>query len=239
MASNTVTITIRGHHRPFRLGATLGQSLIDIADLQAHEQLLLDVNTDVDIPVAPGDAMIISGGEVFVVGDGSPVVEDNPRVLRPVRFQINGVEVPTETLFDRAKATGSQLKDSIGAAGGDLWADLDGFADEPIGDDQRIILTAGLKFIVIPPTQDDRFYEVTVITDGRPKERRFPAQMTVLEATRRSLAADDRESVSLFQMVDSNLGLDALAPTMTLKDAGVRDGHVLSVTKKDGGGGTA
>ena len=38
-------------------------------------------------------------------------------------------------------------------------------------------------------------------------------------------------------MVDGNLGALPLDPSLTLQAAGVRDGHVLSITKKNGGGG--
>jgi hypothetical protein len=38
-------------------------------------------------------------------------------------------------------------------------------------------------------------------------------------------------------MVDSSVGPQPLEPDHTLKAAGVRDRHVLSITKKNGGGG--
>jgi hypothetical protein len=38
-------------------------------------------------------------------------------------------------------------------------------------------------------------------------------------------------------MADGDVGTAPLNPDLTLKAAGVRDGHVLSITKKNGGGG--
>ncbi len=38
-------------------------------------------------------------------------------------------------------------------------------------------------------------------------------------------------------MVDAMVGTSSLDPNATLKAAGVRDGHTLSITKKNGGGG--
>ena len=79
--------------------------------------------------------------------------------------------------------------------------------------------------------------KVIVILDGEDKARRFPAAMTVLLAIRRSLPPRDRPNASDFEMVDGNLGTSPLDVNLTLKAAGVRDGHVLSITKKNGGGG--
>ena len=61
--------------------------------------------------------------------------------------------------------------------------------------------------------------------------------MTVLQATLRCLPPRDRPHVSDFDMVDGNIGIAPLDPALTLKAAGVRDHHVLSITKKNGGGG--
>lgn len=83
----------------------------------------------------------------------------------------------------------------------------------------------------------DHNYEVTVIVDGVGTEKHFPAHITVQEAIRRSLPPRDQPDIDKFFMVDGNLGTSALDPQVTLEEAGVRDGHVLSVTKTAGGGG--
>jgi hypothetical protein len=66
---------------------------------------------------------------------------------------------------------------------------------------------------------------------------RFPAEMTVQQAIKRSLPKSDRPNASDFEMVDRAAGPNALAPGQSLRSAGVRDGHTLSITKKHGGGG--
>lgn len=83
----------------------------------------------------------------------------------------------------------------------------------------------------------DRLYTVTVVVDGVPKTERLPAHLTVLEATRRSLAPRDKPKAEDFLLVDRDVGTEPLAQSLTLEQAGVRDGHTLSITKKDGGGG--
>lgn len=84
----------------------------------------------------------------------------------------------------------------------------------------------------------DHNYEVTVIVDGVGTTKHFPSNITVKEAIRRSLPPRDQPDIDKFFMVDGNLGANALDPQATLESAGVRDGHVLSVTKTAGGGGT-
>ncbi|HEX2544479.1 MAG TPA: hypothetical protein VHL79_06355 [Ramlibacter sp.] len=83
----------------------------------------------------------------------------------------------------------------------------------------------------------DRQYEVTVLLDGVPKPERFPARITVLEAIRMALAPKDKPKASDFLMVDAANSRSPLDHSQTLEAAGVRDGHTLSITKKDGGGG--
>jgi hypothetical protein len=83
----------------------------------------------------------------------------------------------------------------------------------------------------------DNHYEVTVLLDGVPKPARFPARLTVLEAIRMALAPKDKSKAADFIMVDAEISRSPLDHGQTLEAAGVRDGHTLSITKKDGGGG--
>ena len=86
------------------------------------------------------------------------------------------------------------------------------------------------------PTPDHN-YSVTVMVDGAPKQQHLPAQMTVLEAIRKCLAPRDKPKAEDFIMVDRDVGTAPLEHHSTLEKAGVRDGHTLSITKRDGGGG--
>lgn len=233
MPAQLVPIDIDRHSQSIKPGAARGRELSALTNVASGEQLLLEVPTDIDIPLALDDVIFLRGGEKFSIGDGSPIVADNPLLRHPVPFQVNDSSFTSP----HAKQTVNQIKQLIGAVNVDLWADLDGIADELLEDDDRILLQAADSFFTVPREDDDRFYDVTVILDGEDTQRRFPASMTVREATRRSLPPADRPKVDEFDMVDGDIGTAPLNPSSTLKKAGVRDGHVLSITKKNGGGG--
>lgn len=237
MPIKAVNITIDREQRSITPGAVRGQAIIHLASIAANEQVLLEVTGDVDIPLAPEDIIFIRGGEKFSIGDGQPHVEENPMVRKPVAVTLNDQPLPESCRTNRAKVTGAELKSLSGGSGVDLWVDLDGLADEVIEDGDRIILQFQDRFFTVQREHEDRFYEVTVILDGEDRDHRFPAMMTVREATRRSLPPRDRPQVNEFDLADGNVGTAPLNPDLTLKQAGVRDGHTLSITKKNGGGG--
>ena len=236
MPAQKVSITVDRQVRSIKPGAARGQDLIHLANLGRDEQLLLEVAGDVDIPLSPEDVIFIRGGEQFSIGDGTPVVADNPHVRKPLKLVLNDTQLPESQESHHAKLTGAELKAMVGGGDVDLWADLDGIGDEIVADTDRIVLQVQDRFFTVP-REEDRFYEVTVILDGEDRSRRFPAMMMVQEAIRRSLPPADRPKVDDFEMVDRDVGPSALNTSLTLKAAGVRDGHVLSITKKNGGGG--
>jgi len=236
MPAQKVSITVDRQARSIKPGAARGQDLINLANLGQDEQLMLEVAGDVDIPLSPEDVIFIRGGEQFSIGDGTPEVADNPRVRKPLKLVLNDEQLPEGQESHHAKLTGAELKALVGGGDVDLWADLDGIADELVADTDRVVLQVQDRFFTVP-REEDRFYEVTVILDGEDRPRRFPAMMTVREAIRRSLSSADRPKVDEFEMVDGDVGTAALNASSTLKAAGVRDGHVLSITKKNGGGG--
>lgn len=237
MPAQETCITIDRQTRSIKPGAVRGQEIVNLANLAPNEQVLLEVAGDVDVPLAPEDVIFIRGGEQFSIGDGTPVVPDNPRLRKPLRLVLNDAPLLEGQESHHAKLTGAELKALVGGGDVDLWADLDGIADEIIADTDRIVLQVQDCFFTVPREEEDRFYEVTVILDGEDRPRRFPAAMMVREAIRRSLPPADRPKVDEFDMVDGDIGSAALSPSLTLKAAGVRDGHVLSITKKNGGGG--
>lgn len=237
MPAQEICITIDRQTRSIKPGAVRGQDIINLANPGPNEQILLEVAGDVDVPLSPEDVIFIRGGEQFSIGDGSPVVPDNPRLRKPLRFMLNDASLPEGKESHHAKLTGAELKTLVGGGEVDLWADLDSIADEIIEDTDRIILQVQDRLFTVPRDEEDRFYEVTVILDGEDRPRRFPAAMMVREAIRRSLPPADRPKVDEFDMVDGDVGTAPLSPSLTLKAAGVRDGHVLSITKKNGGGG--
>jgi hypothetical protein len=237
MTAHEVPIHIDGTLHQVVPGAFRGHQLRALADLSPTDQFLLEVDGDIDIPLAPPDILVVRGGETFSIGDGAPRIDDNPLIRTPIRFSLNEQVVGESITFDRAKFTVEQIKATIGSPDADLWADLDSLADELLDDDDRIVVRPADKFFTAPRQHPDRSYLVTVILDGEPRVRRFPTTMTVLEALRRSLPREDRHDLAKFNIVDTDLGTAQLNLASTLHDAGVRSGHTLSITKNDGGGG--
>lgn len=152
MKTKTVQITINGDHKHVAPGLVTGQTLLSLAEVCPPGQLLLEVRGDIDIPVSPGDGILIRGGEVFSVGDGQPPIDDNPCLRHPVHFCFNGEPVHHDRLFKKAKVHGSELKklDPNLKPNDKLYADLDGLADEAIADDLRLILQPKDCFITVP-----------------------------------------------------------------------------------------
>lgn len=132
-------------------GLQTGEDLIQLADIST-EQLLLEIDGDIDVPVAPDDIIFIQGGEQFVIGDNDPPIDDNPCLRHPVKFQFNSLLVDDGKLFKHAKVTVSEIKalDQNLKNGDILVADLAGLADEVLHDNDRIILQKTDQFITVP-----------------------------------------------------------------------------------------
>lgn len=237
MPKKAVSVFIDRDLRSIAPGVVRGQDIINLANVGENQQVLLKTSDDFDVPLAAKDVLCIRGGEKFTIGTGHAVVEDIQTVRKLVEVKLNDQPLPEHHSLNRAKITGADLKALAGGGDTDIWADLDGVADAHIEDSDRIILQPEDRFYSVPRDNEDRFYEVTLILDGEDSLRRFPAAITVREATRRSLPPRDRPQATEFEMADGNVGPAPLNPDLTLKAAGVRDGHVLSITKKNGGGG--
>ncbi len=150
--TSLVTITIDGTSHQITAGLVLAPQLLALAQLSGHQQLLLEVRGELDVPIVTQDVIIIRGGESFSIGKGEPPLPDNPCLRNPVHFHFNDKPVPTEQLFKHAKVTGAELKrlDSNLKDGDKLYADIDGLPDELIQDTHRIILQKRDRFITVP-----------------------------------------------------------------------------------------
>lgn len=232
-----VAIYVAGKELALTPGLKRGQELMSLANISAPEQLVFEVANDVDVALASNDAIIIRGGEKFSVGDGNPLLPDNPTMRAPVTVTVNGQPVSEAIRGRRAKATYPELVNWGGGGSQDLWLDLENLADEQLKSVDRIVLQASDRFLTVPREAQDPTYEVTVLLDGDDQVRSFPVVITVLEAIRLSLSPRDREDINAFAMVNVSKGTNPLDPNTSLKDAGVLDGHILSITKKNGGGG--
>lgn len=232
-----VAINIAGETLALAPGLKRGQELMALANITPPEQLVLEVTGDVDVALTPFDAIIIRGGEKFSVADGNPQLPDNPVLRHPVSTTVNGQPIANLGGGRHGKATFAELVSWGGGGAQDLWIDIEDLADEQLLQTDRIVLQPGDSFLTVPPQPEDHSYEVVVLLDGDDQVRSFPSAITVLEATRRSLAPRDRDQATEFVMVDAIVSTTGLDPNATLKAAGVRDGHTLSITKKNGGGG--
>lgn len=238
MPAHNVVVHIDRQERHTSPGANLGSHLASLAGLAAADQLLLEVEGEIDVPIAADDVIFIRGGERFSIGPTVAGVPDNPVRRRPLHFKLN--DKPFEHHADKlqhAKMTAAELKHVAGEEDVDLWADLDDVADVLVADGSRIVLQNEDKFFTVKREHDDRFYDVTVLLDGEDHATRFPVELTVQEAIKKSLAPKDKPQVTDFSMVDRNLGTAPLPMNSTLQAAGVRDGHLLSITRNNGGGG--
>lgn len=152
MKISTVGITINHQRHEIEPGLIPGSQLIALAGLQASQQLLLDVHNDLDIPILDQDHLFIQGDEVFAIGDGTPPIEENPCLRKPIRFQLNGDKIPDDRSIRHPKITGAEIKqmDTHGDPSDGLFMDLHGLADEPIRDDQRILVRSKDRFITTP-----------------------------------------------------------------------------------------
>ena len=152
MAIGPVAISIDCKKHEVTPGLIQGGLLLQIAGLSGAEQLLLEAHHELDVPVGATDYLLIRGGEEFSIGDGQPPIEDNPCLRHPVRFHLNEHLIAEEKALHHPKVLGSQIKalDSTIKPGDGLFADLKHLADEPIRDDQRIIVQKHDEFITTP-----------------------------------------------------------------------------------------
>lgn len=170
MSIRKISIIVDRQEKNIIPGLKQGSELIHAFGIKDPEQLLLEISGDIDVPVAHEDFLLLTGGEVFSIGDGSPRVEDNPQLRHPIRFMFNEHKLSEHQALRHPKITGADLKrlDPEAAPGSRLIADLEGFADEAIGDHQRIIVKPSDQFIVMPPPESPPYpHEVTVSIDGR------------------------------------------------------------------------
>lgn len=237
MPQSAVQIEIDHKKWSIAPGAVRGQAIINLASPAGDQHLALKTGDEPDIHVFADDVIYIRGGERFGIKSGAAVNDPGRLVAKAISVTLGGREEPENRMISSAKVTGAEIKELVGALGDDLWVNLGVFADEPVSDAEHIILQANDRFYTVRRDNEDRFYEVTVIFDGEDLRRRFAAGMTVLQAMLRCLPPRDRPHVSDFDLVDANVGTTPLDPALTLKSAGVRDDHVLSITKKNGGGG--
>lgn len=178
MSAHQVNIFIDSNEQPVTPGLVQGHHLLSLAGITAPKQLLLDVDGELDPPVAVDDWLLICGGERFSIWDGCPAIPDNPCLRRPLEFQFNGQPVAEQHRFHHAKVTGAELKrlDPHLRQDDGLYADLHGLADELIRDDMRLILQRRDCFITVPCGNVG--YDIVLSQHLDEVQRQFPAAST-------------------------------------------------------------
>ncbi|MEW8441816.1 MAG: E2/UBC family protein [Candidatus Thiodiazotropha taylori] len=133
-------------------GVIKGTDLHNLANITPPQQLVVSRAGTMDVPISPDDYVIIEGGEKFAIGDGEPPLIDNPCLRSGIKFSFNGEKYQGDDALDKAKLTGAELKafDTAGQPTDGLFAELNGFADEPIQDDWRIVVQDKDSFITVP-----------------------------------------------------------------------------------------
>jgi hypothetical protein len=84
----------------------------------------------------------------------------------------------------------------------------------------------------------DHKLHLTILVNGVPLEKEYPANFKVRQVMRDLLPEGEKDNVDLYQLVDRDISTTTpLDPEKSLAENGVKSGHKLSFTKKDGGGG--
>jgi hypothetical protein len=170
MGIREVVVIVDRQERTVTPGLKQGSDLINAFGLSEKEQLLLEIHGDIDVLVGEGDLLLVTGGEVFSIGDGDPEIEDNPRLRHPIRCMLNEQSLTEQQALKHPKISAAELKklDPEAENGSRLIADLDGLADEVIEDHQRIIVKPQDQFIVMPPPDEHSpDHDIHVTIDGR------------------------------------------------------------------------
>ncbi len=162
---------------------------------------------------------------------------ENPVRRNPITFNLNDQDIKLmHEQHSHAKASGAQIKAVMGTSHLDLWADLEGIPDALIDDKDIVILQPNEVFFTVErdhSEDQDRYFDVTTFFNGEQRSMRLPKLMHVGEAIRRILPADIRVFAEYYVMLDNSQGDIALAGDSTLRDAGIKDGHVITIAKAD------
>ena len=143
-------IQLDGLKKPIRLGLVPITDLYELADCR-DKRIFLNREDGIDIPLVPGEYVLIHGEEKFVVGESS--IENNPPLRNEVRPEVNGSR---DLALPNAKITGKSLKEKDDKfPNGRLFADVKDGVDVEISDDMTIVVQDEDSYFVIPPAADD------------------------------------------------------------------------------------
>ena len=162
-------IKIDGREKQGISGLIPVADLYEIADC-GEKRIFLNREDGIDIPLMPGEYLLIHGGENFVTG-ASPI-EHNPPLRNEIRPEFNGTRA---LALSSAKTTGKALKERDDKfPQGRLFADITDGVDVEIPDDMTIVVQDADSYFVIPPATDAGDDSSIDIEDCGKHERRPP-----------------------------------------------------------------
>lgn len=86
--------------------------------------------------------------------------------------------------------------------------------------------------------EESHFFTVTVLVHGEPRKETYPKNEKVRAIIVGLLPPADRPHADQYMLTDASLTPPReLSPDESLEHGGVLSGHILSLTKRDGGGG--
>ncbi|MBR8842859.1 multiubiquitin domain-containing protein [Pseudoalteromonas sp. JC3] len=131
-------------------GLYKGVKIYELLSVVEGEQLYLEQEGEIDIPVSKNDLVLIKGTEKFVSGNSN--LPNNHKLLRPISFSINGEERGN---LDRAKLSGQQIKDDIQLGNVALYLTLDNMPDYLLGDEEQLIISHEIAFLAVEKLESD------------------------------------------------------------------------------------
>lgn len=88
----------------------------------------------------------------------------------------------------------------------------------------------------VASAQQTHLLHLTILVFGIPESKEYPAHQKVEEVIKSLLSQGEQHNWGQYQLSDRSQALD---PARSLAENEVHDGDMLSLTKKDGGGGAA
>lgn len=149
----TTSIHVAGTRYDIKRGLMQMTAIYSLCGINvASQYLLLEVQGDRDIPLAPTDYIIISGRERFSIDDAPYPANDNPSLRVPVRPTFNDERLSEHAGLKHAKVTTAELSalDPNFDAGDGVFVDLDDLPDEQLRDGWRLVVQNDDQFYTSP-----------------------------------------------------------------------------------------
>lgn len=151
MSKFHVAVFIQNQSLSIFPGLHTGEELYRLGDISPNNYTLsLDVTDEVDMSVHLNDALIIKGGERFVVSQKScNDTSENFPLHSPIPFTLNGERYEGSKAFQKIKFTTRDLKNILDKHQLKFIVDIDGLSDVVLPDDKNIITGSGWSILTV------------------------------------------------------------------------------------------